>query len=77
MIDKLEVPRRKVYKDWYVGLYPDHADHSHPDVHDDSLVQEAPNTHSVSRKQSLLPCLLSAMVVILSCYPFSSNFIFL
>lgn len=48
MTDKLEVPRRKVRKDWYVGLYPDHADRSHPDVHDDSLGQEAFGNHSVA-----------------------------
>jgi hypothetical protein len=41
MIDKLEVPRRKVLKNWFVGHDPDPADHSHPDVHDDVLVQEA------------------------------------
>ncbi|KAJ3682677.1 hypothetical protein LUZ60_012904 [Juncus effusus] len=41
MMDKLEVPRRKVNKNWYVGLDPDHTDRSHPDVHDDLLVQEA------------------------------------
>lgn len=50
MVDKLEVPRRRVLKDWYVDLYPDHVDRSHPDVHDDSLVQEASQAHSVSRK---------------------------
>ncbi|KAK6943550.1 hypothetical protein RJ641_024652 [Dillenia turbinata] len=41
MTDKLEVPRRKVKKDWYVGLHSDPVDRSHPDVHDDLLVQEA------------------------------------
>ncbi|KAK6943074.1 hypothetical protein RJ641_028451 [Dillenia turbinata] len=41
MTDKLEVPRRKVKKDWYVGLHTDPVDRSHPDVHDDLLVQEA------------------------------------
>ncbi|KAI4353171.1 hypothetical protein L6164_002142 [Bauhinia variegata] len=41
MSDKLEVPRRKVRKDWYVGLNSDPVDRSHPDVHDDEIVQEA------------------------------------
>lgn len=41
MSDKLEVPRLKVKKDWYVGLHPDSVDRSRPDVHDDLIVQEA------------------------------------
>lgn len=41
MVDKLVVPRRKVKKNWYGGLHPDHVDRTHPDVHDDSLVMEA------------------------------------
>ncbi|KAL2509891.1 Protein DEFECTIVE IN EXINE FORMATION 1 [Forsythia ovata] len=41
MSDKLEIPRLKVKKDWYVGLHPDPVDRSHPDVHDDQLIQEA------------------------------------
>ncbi|KAK2966140.1 hypothetical protein RJ640_018393 [Escallonia rubra] len=41
MSDKLVVPRLKVKKDWYVGLHPDPVDRSHPDVHDEQLVQEA------------------------------------
>ncbi|CAA3027958.1 DEFECTIVE IN EXINE FORMATION 1 [Olea europaea subsp. europaea] len=41
MSDKLEIPRLKVKKDWYVGLHPDPVDRSHPDVHDDQLMQEA------------------------------------
>ncbi|XP_059667914.1 protein DEFECTIVE IN EXINE FORMATION 1 isoform X2 [Cornus florida] len=41
MSDKLEVPRLRVKKDWYVGLHPDPVDRSHPDVHDDRLIQEA------------------------------------
>ncbi|KAG2245850.1 hypothetical protein Bca4012_069102 [Brassica carinata] len=41
MSDKLEVPRRKVHKNWHVGLNPDPVDRSHPDVHDELLVQEA------------------------------------
>ncbi|PIA54423.1 hypothetical protein AQUCO_00900758v1 [Aquilegia coerulea] len=41
MTDKLEVPRRKVRKDWHVGLNVDPVDRSHPDVHDDSLIHDA------------------------------------
>ncbi|XP_042512234.1 protein DEFECTIVE IN EXINE FORMATION 1-like [Macadamia integrifolia] len=41
MTEKLEVPRRKVRKDWYVGLHPDPVDRSHPDVDDKLLVHEA------------------------------------
>uniref|UniRef100_J3LUC1 DEX1 C-terminal domain-containing protein n=2 Tax=Oryza brachyantha TaxID=4533 RepID=J3LUC1_ORYBR len=41
MMDKLEVPRRKVRKDWYVGLNPDPVDRSHPDVHDSSIAKKA------------------------------------
>ncbi|XP_044473503.1 protein DEFECTIVE IN EXINE FORMATION 1-like [Mangifera indica] len=41
MKDKLVVPRRRVSKDWYVGLHPDPVDRTHPDVHDDLLVKEA------------------------------------
>ncbi|KAK8561693.1 hypothetical protein V6N13_149148 [Hibiscus sabdariffa] len=40
MTDKLVVPRRKVRKDWYIGLLPDPVDRSHPDVHDDLLASE-------------------------------------
>ncbi|KAJ6842346.1 protein DEFECTIVE IN EXINE FORMATION 1 [Iris pallida] len=48
MVDKLEVPRRKVRKNWYVGLHPDLVDRSHPDVHDDLLVQNTSDTNSTS-----------------------------
>lgn len=41
MSDKLEIPRLKVKKDWHVGLHEGVVDRSQPDVHDDSLVQEA------------------------------------
>lgn len=41
MSDKLEIPRLKVKKDWHVGLDTDPVDRSHPDVHDDQLIQEA------------------------------------
>ena len=56
MSDKLEVPRRKVLKKWFVGLDPDPVDRSHPDVHDDQLVQDATIKNSMSRK--FLLCLL-------------------
>lgn len=49
MSDKLEVPRRKVRKNWYVGLNPDPVDRSHPDVHDDQLVQDATIKNSLSQ----------------------------
>ncbi|XP_042393063.1 protein DEFECTIVE IN EXINE FORMATION 1-like [Zingiber officinale] len=48
MMDKLEVPRRKVRKNWYVGLDPDPVDRSHPDVHDDSISKEASAKNSIS-----------------------------
>ncbi|OIT01074.1 PREDICTED: protein DEFECTIVE IN EXINE FORMATION 1-like [Nicotiana attenuata] len=40
MSDKLEIPRLKVKKNWHVGLSSDPVDRSHPDVHDDQLIQE-------------------------------------
>lgn len=46
MSDKLEVPRLKAKRDWYVGLHPEVVDRSHPDVHDDLLTQEA-TIHSI------------------------------
>ncbi|KAI5392074.1 protein DEFECTIVE IN EXINE FORMATION 1 [Lathyrus oleraceus] len=49
MSDKLEVPRRKVLKNWYVGLNADPADRTHPDVHDEQLVQEATIAKSMSK----------------------------
>ncbi|KAJ7950191.1 Protein DEFECTIVE IN EXINE FORMATION 1 [Quillaja saponaria] len=49
MSDKLEIPRRPVRKDWYVGLNSDPVDRSHPDVHDDQLVQEANIMKSISQ----------------------------
>ncbi|XP_074592881.1 protein DEFECTIVE IN EXINE FORMATION 1 [Curcuma longa] len=48
MMDKLEVPRRKVHKNWYVGLDPDPVDRSHPDVHDDLIAQENSAMNSAS-----------------------------
>lgn len=56
MSDKLEVPRRRVLKKWFVGLDPDPVDRSHPDVHDDQLIQDATIKNSMSRK--FLLCLL-------------------
>lgn len=50
MSDKLVVPRRRVRKDWYAGLDSDPVDRSHPDVHDDQIVQEATISKSISRK---------------------------
>lgn len=50
MMDKLEVPRRKVRKNWYVGLHPDRVDRSHPDVHDDSISNQAPDISSIISK---------------------------
>lgn len=41
MSDKLVIPRLRVKQNWYVGLNPDPVDRSHPDVHDDQLIQEA------------------------------------
>ncbi|KAK7382579.1 hypothetical protein VNO80_01489 [Phaseolus coccineus] len=49
MSDKLEVPRRKVRKEWFVGLDPDPVDRSHPNVHDDQLVQDATIKNSMSQ----------------------------
>ena len=49
MSEKLEVPRLKAKRDWYVGLLPDPVDHSHPDVHDELLIKEAV-MHSIPRK---------------------------
>ncbi|KAJ6750252.1 hypothetical protein OIU85_000850 [Salix viminalis] len=48
MTDKLEVPRRRVKKNWYVGLDQDPVDRSHPDVNDDQLVMEATEKKSES-----------------------------
>jgi len=60
MSDKLEIPRRKVLKDWFVGLNPDPVDRSHPNIHDDQLVQEATIKNSMSRT-SLLWLLLRSL----------------
>ncbi|XP_061344418.1 protein DEFECTIVE IN EXINE FORMATION 1 [Gastrolobium bilobum] len=49
MSDKLEVPRRRVLKNWFVGLNSDPVDRSHPDVHDDQIVQEATVMNSLSQ----------------------------
>lgn len=50
MSDKLEIPRRKVPKKWYVGLHPDPVDRSQPNVHDDQLVRDAAESKMSSRK---------------------------
>ncbi|XVF76766.1 hypothetical protein PTKIN_Ptkin13bG0293400 [Pterospermum kingtungense] len=55
MTDKLEVPRRKVRKDWHVGLHPDPVDRSHPDVHDDLLVQEAAKMNAMNQINGSIP----------------------
>ncbi|GLT52688.1 hypothetical protein SLA2020_260120 [Shorea laevis] len=55
MMEKLEVPRRKVRKDWYVGLHSDQVDRSHPDVHDDLLVQELAERNSVAQTNGSTP----------------------
>ncbi|KAL1330953.1 protein DEFECTIVE IN EXINE FORMATION 1 [Arachis ipaensis] len=49
MSDKLVVPRRKVAKNWYVGLNADPVDRSHPDVHDDQLAEEATIFNSMAQ----------------------------
>lgn len=41
MSDKLEIKRLRVRKDWHSGLHTDPVDRSHPDVHDEQLIQEA------------------------------------
>ena len=51
MSDKLVVPRRKVNKNWHVGLNPDPVDRSHPDVHDEQLVQEAMEMKSATTRK--------------------------
>ncbi|XVE76505.1 hypothetical protein DITRI_Ditri12bG0179000 [Diplodiscus trichospermus] len=55
MTDKLEVPRRRVRKDWYVGLHPDPVDRSQPDVHDDLLVQEAAKMNAMNQTNGSIP----------------------
>lgn len=47
MVDKLIVPRRKIKKNWYVGLHQDPADRSQPDVHDE-LVSNTTHAHRKS-----------------------------
>jgi hypothetical protein len=48
MSEKIGIPRRRVKKNWYVGLHSDPVDRSHPDVNDDLLVMEA--AEKMSRK---------------------------
>eukprot|EP00887_Chlorella_sp_A99_P003269 scaffold9.g3269.t1 len=45
---RLIVPRLRVRRDWYVGLAPDHVDHSHPDVKDGGAPLEQPQASSQS-----------------------------
>ncbi|KAK3148888.1 hypothetical protein QOZ80_3AG0210060 [Eleusine coracana subsp. coracana] len=52
MMDKLEVPRRKVHKNWYVGLNSDPVDRSHPDVHDSSIGKGAASKESINQGES-------------------------
>lgn len=53
MADKIEIPRRRVKKNWYVGLHSDPVDRSHPDVHDEQLVVEA--AQKMSQKSGSTP----------------------
>ncbi|XP_077238805.1 protein DEFECTIVE IN EXINE FORMATION 1-like [Tasmannia lanceolata] len=55
MTEKLEVPRLRVRKNWYVGLHPDPVDRFHPDVHDDSLIQEAAAAKELVSKNKSTP----------------------
>ena len=68
MADKIEIPRRKVNKNWYVGLDSDPVDRSHPDVHDDLLVMEA--AEKISRK------LFIHSFEFFICSNFAQNFLF-
>lgn len=54
MTEKLEVPRRKIRKNWYAGLHPDPVDRTHPDVHDEAIVHEAEDMNLLSRKNLAL-----------------------
>ncbi|CAN1303841.1 Protein DEFECTIVE IN EXINE FORMATION 1 [Linum perenne] len=49
MTDKIEIPRRRVKKDWYVGLKKDPVDRSHPDVHDDEIMMEAASAYEKNK----------------------------
>ncbi|GLT92662.1 hypothetical protein SLE2022_104890 [Rubroshorea leprosula] len=55
MTERLVVPRRKVRKDWYVDLHSDPVDRSHPDVHDDLLVQESAEMNSMTQTNRSTP----------------------
>lgn len=67
MTDKLEIPRRRVRKNWYVSLNPDPVDRSYPDVQDEQLVREATKTKSISRKYI-------SLLGLLACFTFSENY---
>ncbi|KAL5709223.1 Protein DEFTIVE IN EXINE FORMATION 1 [Ranunculus cassubicifolius] len=60
MTDKLEIPRRKVHKDWHVGLAADPVDRSHPDVHDEKIVQDAAEMKSESQTNGSTPTVNSS-----------------
>ncbi|KAI4324423.1 hypothetical protein MLD38_029915 [Melastoma candidum] len=49
MTDKLQVPRRKIRKNWYVGLNPDSADSSRADFHDKQLVKDSVDSQSIKQ----------------------------
>ncbi|PON63713.1 Quinoprotein alcohol dehydrogenase-like domain containing protein [Trema orientale] len=49
MVDKLVVPRRKVKRNWFVGLDSDPVDRSRPDVHDDQIILDAQKEKSVAQ----------------------------
>lgn len=66
MTEKLEVPRRKVRKDWYVGLHPDPVDRSHPDVDDASLAKESSDKNSMSGKHRMFSWALMYHIKIFS-----------
>lgn len=68
MSDKLEIPRLRVKKDWHVGLHPDPVDRSHPDVHDDQLIQEA-LVDSLARMLFSLPTKLEVTFYHLKKFP--------
>ena len=68
MSDKLEVPRLKVKRDWHVGLDSDPVDRSHPDVHDDELIQGAVLNSKPCKKFSNLYEACSIIYTLLSTF---------
>ncbi|KAK7286883.1 hypothetical protein RJT34_22209 [Clitoria ternatea] len=73
MSDKLDIPRRKVRKNWYAGLNPDPVDRTHPDVHDDQLVQEATIKNSVSQMNGSRHRVNSSAVTSTESHPNTNN----